>query len=77
MNDTNESPQTREAPKTQKLSTVSLILTTMAAAIGVQSDKNRERDFNQSSIWPYITAGVLFTVIFVLALLVLVNQVVE
>lgn len=39
-----------------------------AAAFGVQSQKKREEDFASGSPLPYIFAGVLFTVAFVMTL---------
>lgn len=42
-----------------------LIKTTLFAAVGVQSDTNRERDFSQSSPTPYIIMGVVFTALFI------------
>ncbi|MBB3059933.1 DUF2970 domain-containing protein [Microbulbifer rhizosphaerae] len=52
-----------------------VILSTLAAAIGVQSSKNRERDFKVGSIKTYIAAGVIFTALFVLALVLVVKTV--
>ncbi len=46
-----------------------VIQSTLAAAFGVQSSKNRERDFQHGSVWIYIAAGISFTVLFVLTLL--------
>ena len=43
-------------------------MSVLAAALGVQTDKNRERDFSQSSPLPYIVGGLLFTVLFVLTI---------
>ncbi len=40
----------------------------VSAAFGVQSTANRERDFTGGSAKPYIMAGVLFTLIFILAI---------
>lgn len=50
--------------KQNKVSFLHLVLTSMAAGIGVQSRKNLEKDFNQQSPFPYIIAGILFTAIF-------------
>lgn len=50
-------------------------LSVAAAAFGVQSDKNRSQDFSQSSPWPYIIAGVIFTLVFIGVLVVVVNLV--
>lgn len=46
-----------------------------AAAIGVQSNKNREEDFSSPTIWPFVIGGIVFTLIFVVGLIVLVNSV--
>ncbi len=45
-----------------------VMLSVIAAALGVQSEKNRERDFSQSSPLPFIVGGLVFTVLFVLTL---------
>ncbi|MDC0661838.1 DUF2970 domain-containing protein [Marinobacter sp. SS21] len=47
----------------------------LAGAFGVQSNKRREEDFASHSPWPYIAAGVLFTVGFVATLILLVQWV--
>lgn len=52
-----------------------IVLSTMAAAIGVQSRKNQERDFNNGSIKAYIAAGVIFTALFVITLVLVVKTV--
>ena len=52
-----------------------VIRSVLAAAIGVQSEKNRKEDFHSSSIWPFIAGGIVFTVLFVLALIGLVSLV--
>lgn len=48
---------------------------TIAAAFGVQSKRNRERDFNQGKPVHFIVAGIVFTVLFVICLVVVVNVV--
>lgn len=47
----------------------------LAGAIGVQSDKNREEDFQSASIWPFVIGGVVFTLLFVVGLIILVKLV--
>ena len=47
----------------------------LAGAFGVQSDKRREEDFSSHSPWPYIVAGLLFTVGFVVGLIIIVQMV--
>jgi hypothetical protein len=48
----------------------------LAAFIGVQSDKNRQADFEQGSIKAYVIAGVVFTVLFVCLIIFVVSKVV-
>ncbi len=50
-----------------------IIVSTLAAAFGVQSNKNRERDFAGGNIYSYIIAGLVFTALFVGGLILLVN----
>ena len=51
-----------------KRSLLDVIKSVAASAIGVQSSANRERDFEQNSVVPYILVGVVFVVLFVLTL---------
>lgn len=44
------------------------VLSVLQASFGVQSSRNRERDFQSRSIMPFVVAALLFTVVFVLAL---------
>ncbi|WP_236559689.1 DUF2970 domain-containing protein [Colwellia sp. 20A7] len=46
-----------------------------AAFFGVQSNKNRENDFSQGKLSHFIIVGVISVVIFIAALLVIVNLV--
>ena len=59
----------------QKLTLWQMICSVLAAAFGVQSDKNRERDFKQAKPSTYIIAGLIFTVLFVLTVATVVNLV--
>lgn len=52
-----------------------VIKSVLAAVIGVQSDDNRQKDFEQGSLSTYIIAGVIFTVLFVCGLIFLVSTV--
>ncbi|MBC6428108.1 MAG: DUF2970 domain-containing protein [Cellvibrionales bacterium] len=52
-----------------------VVQSTLAAAFGVQSTKNREQDFQHGNLWVYVAAGVIFTAFFVLAVLGLVRLV--
>ena len=59
----------------QKLTLWQIICSVFAAAFGVQSNKNRERDFNQAKPSTYIIAGVIFTAFFVLMVIAVVKLV--
>jgi len=61
--------------KPQKLTLWQIICSVFAAAFGVQSDKNRERDFKQAKPSTYIIAGVIFTIVFVLVVIAVVKLV--
>lgn len=47
-----------------------------AAFFGVQSDKNRERDFTQGKFSHFVIAGILAVVLFIVALISIVSFVV-
>jgi len=47
-----------------------------AAFFGVQSDKNREKDFSQGKISHFIIVGVISVIIFIAILLTIVNLVI-
>lgn len=44
-----------------------VLQSTLAGAIGVQSNKNREKDFENGNIWVFIVSGIVFTVLFIFA----------
>jgi hypothetical protein len=47
------------------LSLMSIVASTLAAAIGVQNSRNRKRDFKSGRMLPFIIAGVVFTLLFI------------
>ncbi len=54
-----------EEKKTKKPSLGSVIKSILAAAIGVQSNKNRERDFEEGNPLVFIIGGFVFTLLFI------------
>jgi hypothetical protein len=42
-----------------------VVSSVLAASLGVQSSKNRERDFKQGRFGVFIAAGIIFTVVFI------------
>ena len=49
----------------QKPSLISVVKSILAAGIGVQSDKNRTRDFEQGNPLTFIIGGIIFTFVFI------------
>ncbi len=56
---------------------ISVILSVLAAMIGIQSDKNRERDFEKGHLGNYIFVGVVVVIIFIFTLISIVNNILE
>jgi hypothetical protein len=54
-----------EGRKPGKLGPLQVLGSVFAAGLGVQSSKNRERDFKHGRIGVFITAGILFTLLFI------------
>ena len=51
-----------------KPSLISVVKSILAAGIGVQSDKNRTRDFEQGNPLTFIIGGIVFTLLFIATL---------
>lgn len=66
---------TSESSKTSLISSAfQVLLSTLAAFIGVQSDKNRQRDFQQKSILPFMLLGVVLAACFIMGLVLIARQ---
>ncbi|WP_041421866.1 DUF2970 domain-containing protein [Shewanella sediminis] len=52
-----------------------LLISTLAAFFGVQSEKNRKRDFQASSPLPFIIMGIVLAIALVFTLLFIVRKV--
>ena len=65
-------------PKNQKtgVSSLQVLQSTLAAAFGVQSSKNRERDFSEGRASQFIVAGIVFTCLFVGIIVLIVRTVI-
>ena len=55
----------KQSKSRAKPSLVSVIKSILAAGIGVQSDKNRTRDFEQGNPLSFIIGGIVFTLLFI------------
>ncbi|WNW10461.1 DUF2970 domain-containing protein [Pseudomonas sp. DTU_2021_1001937_2_SI_NGA_ILE_001] len=69
--DNKNSPTEKKSPPTfwQMLHSV------LAAAFGVQSERNRQRDFSHDKPWHFVVLGLGFTLVFALGLLLIVRLV--
>ncbi|HET8705103.1 MAG TPA: DUF2970 domain-containing protein [Pseudomonadales bacterium] len=54
-----------------------VVQSTLAALLGVQSSKNRERDFKQADASQYIVAGVIATLVILISMYALVSYVIS
>ena len=80
MNDDRESPgqdQPNKDTETDKLSPLQVVSSVFAAGLGVQSSKNRERDFKQGRPGIFIAAGIIFTLVFMGVVLTVVQLVLK
>ena len=56
-------PKNRDSPK--QVTFISLMQSACAAFFGVQSDANRQRDFESGKFWHFAAAGIIFVLFFV------------
>ena len=63
----------RQTDDQQPLTLWQVVKSTLAAALGVQTEEARQRDFSRGSPAVFIIAGLTFTAIFVVVLVVIVN----
>ena len=75
MGDNDHDPSDTQHDK-QKLNPFQVIGSVLAAALGVQSSKNRERDFKQGHVGVFVAAGVVFTLLFIGSVVTVVQMVV-
>ena len=54
-----------EVDSERSLNLLQVISSIFAAGLGVQSSRNRERDFKQGRAGIFIAAGIIFTLIFI------------
>ena len=67
--DSNGAKTNHEGSGRKQLTFWQIVTSVLAAAIGVQSDKNRQRDFTSGNPVVFIVGGLTFTVLFVVALI--------
>ena len=67
--------ESKTGTPSEKLSFWQVVLSVIQASFGVQSKKNRERDFKQGNLFAFIVAALVFTALFVGILLLVVRSV--
>ena len=77
MTDSNSREPRRNRTADRQVSTWTIVKSTLAAAIGVQSEEARRRDFSHGRATPFIVAGLIGTALFVLILLGVVKLVIS
>tara|TARA_B110000037_G_scaffold217592_1_gene278997 strand:+ start:659 stop:898 length:240 start_codon:yes stop_codon:yes gene_type:complete len=73
MNETSKKDSTPTQEETREPGFWEVVMSVLAAALGVQTSKNRERDFTKGNPLVFIAAGLIFTILFVLTLIGVVN----
>jgi len=66
----------QDKPEKQKSpSIVKVVFSVIAAAFGVQSSKNSERDFTTGNLLVFLAVAIIFTILFVMTIITVVNLV--
>jgi uncharacterized integral membrane protein len=63
------------AAEARKIPFWRVMISVIQASFGVQNQSNRERDFTQGRFLPFVIAALLFTVVFVVVLMLVVRAV--
>tara|TARA_R110001599_G_scaffold39444_16_gene120641 strand:+ start:23452 stop:23712 length:261 start_codon:yes stop_codon:yes gene_type:complete len=78
--ETQQAPEATPQADTEKkdpLRPWHVIGSVFAAGLGVQSSRNRERDFKQGRIGVFIAAGLIFTLLFIVTVVTIVKIVIS
>lgn len=73
MTEKSDSKQSGEKNALKEPGLGAIVLSTLSAAFGVQSSKNRERDFAKGNLKSYVISGIIFVVIFISSIVTLVK----
>lgn len=69
--------ESNQAEKQKPIGFFSVVGSVLAALLGIQSDKNRQRDFQQSSATSFIVVGIILVIGLVITMVVIVNSVIS
>jgi hypothetical protein len=65
MTDSDQKLQDGKQKPGKKMQPLDVVSSVLAAGLGVQNSKNRERDFNQGRFGVFVAAGIVFTLLFI------------
>jgi hypothetical protein len=77
MSKQDEGSETSERENQDNTTLLQVIGSVLMAGLGIQSSKNKERDFKQGNFKSFIIVGLAFTVLFVVAVATVVNTVLD
>jgi len=72
---TKPSEQEKSPTKQESLPFGRMFLSVFQASFGVQNKKNKQRDFEKGSVKGFVAAALIFTVLFVMTLVIIVSLV--
>jgi len=65
MSDERKADDTNGGKKRSTVNPLQVVGSVFAAGLGVQSSKNRERDFKEGNFKVFVIAGIVFTLLFI------------
>ncbi len=74
MTDTSPPKDPQQKPEDDGVSPLTVLASVFRSWFGVQTEKNRQRDFSSKDPTPFIVAGVIFTVGMVVGVIIIVKM---
>ena len=73
MSEQDKVPEEQKAPEPESITPFTVLGSVFRAWFGVQTEKNRQRDFSSNNPTPFIVAGIIFVVVMVVGVIITVN----
>ncbi|MBE9537797.1 MAG: DUF2970 domain-containing protein [Proteobacteria bacterium] len=77
MTDQEKKTDAEEPKQSGSINPLHVVGSVFAAGLGVQSSKNRERDFKQGNFKVFVITGIVFTLLFIGAVFAIVQMVLK
>jgi hypothetical protein len=77
MTEQKDTAEIEKLEKGEKTNLLQVVGSVLMAGLGVQSSKNKERDFKQGNFKAFIIVGLVFTVLFVVTVATVVSTVLD